>query len=94
MSCILYNKASYEALARSPLFQVLFSLQQASLAAGPLPFFEGLQVSPVPQEEQTTKFDLAFVLTDMCERAESVHLQLEHEIVVVKGSGSRCRSAV
>jgi amino acid adenylation domain-containing protein/non-ribosomal peptide synthase protein (TIGR01720 family) len=48
-------------LSRSPLFQVMFTLQNASSGTFTLP---GLDAAPVSAEIDTSKFDLTLILTD------------------------------
>ena len=48
-------------LAHSPVFQVMFTVQAASLA---VPEFPGVRVTPLPPETATAKFDLTLALLE------------------------------
>ncbi len=58
-------------LSHSPLFQVLVTLQNAPAVA---PRLEGLSVTPLPVEVETSKFDLAVYFDDSAEQiSTSLH---------------------
>jgi pristinamycin I synthase-3/4 len=59
-------------LSRNPLFQIMFSLQNAPRPALALP---GLEVTPIRVETGSSVFDLSLYMT---ERAESLHAALRY----------------
>jgi amino acid adenylation domain-containing protein/non-ribosomal peptide synthase protein (TIGR01720 family) len=59
-------------LSRSPLFQVMFSLEERPVMAQSLP---GLQLEALPAAKTTAKFDLSL---EMWEEGEGLHGELEY----------------
>ncbi|WP_095988189.1 non-ribosomal peptide synthase/polyketide synthase [Cystobacter fuscus] len=59
-------------MSRSPVFQVMFTLQNAPLPAAHLP---GLLVEPLPVEGGTAKFDLTLIVA---EQPDGFHLTAEY----------------
>ncbi|GHO80001.1 hypothetical protein KSD_77720 [Ktedonobacter sp. SOSP1-85] len=69
-------------LSRSPLFQVMFTLQQASsLASEQRPL--GLQIEDFPQTGVTAKFDLTLTLT---EASQGLWCEMEYNLDLFKES--------